>query len=67
MFDEELGSSRLKMRIGGERGQSLDERVVGCRWIGVRGGDSVVEGGEDTWRAFLFDEIADNLPSASNP
>jgi hypothetical protein len=61
VLDEELGPSRLKVRVVAERGEPLDERVVGGGRVSVGGGDGVVEGGEDARRAFLFDEVADDL------
>ena len=61
MLDKELGSSRLEVRVGSERAQSLNEGVVGGGRVGVSSGGRVVESGEDTRRSLLFDELTDDL------
>ncbi len=61
MLDQELGASRVEVRIGREHTGTLNERVVGSCGISVGSGTSVVESREDAWWAFLFDKVADNL------
>ena len=61
MFDQELSSASLKMRVAGKSGASLYKTVVGCRRICMRSCRSVVQGSEDSRRATLLNEIADDL------
>lgn len=61
MFDEELGASRLEVRVGAEGAESLDERVVGGGGVCVCSGGGVVESGKDTRRALLLDEVTYDL------
>jgi len=61
MFDQELGSASLKMRVASESGASLYETVVGCRRVCMRRCRSVIQGSEDSRGATLLNEIADDL------
>jgi hypothetical protein len=61
MPDQELRAAGLKVRIGGQRGCTLNEAAVCGRWVRVCSRASVVESGEDSRGAFLFNEVAHDL------
>jgi len=60
MTDKELGSTRVELRAR-HSSESLSERSIGGGRVGMSGSAGVVEGGEDTRRALLLDEVADDL------
>jgi hypothetical protein len=60
MTDKELGSTRVELRAR-HSSESLSERSIGGGRVGMSGSAGVVEGREDTRRALLLDEVADDL------
>jgi hypothetical protein len=60
VLDEELAAASLELRVR-ETAKTLGEGVVGGGRVGVSGGASIVESGEDSRRALLLDEVADDL------
>lgn len=60
VLDQELVSTRLKVRVGRQHAGPLDERVVSSRWVGMCSRRRIIEGGKDTSRALPFNEITDN-------
>ncbi len=49
------------MRVGSKSRGSLYETIVGCRRVCMRSCRGIVQGSEDSGRATLLNEIADNL------
>jgi len=61
VFDQELSSPSLEVRIGSKSRGSLYEAVIGCGRICMRSCRGIVQGSEDSGWSTLFNEIADNL------
>lgn len=61
MFDQELSSASLEMRVASKTGASLYKTVVGCRGVCMCSCRSVIQGGEDPRGSTLLNEIADDL------
>ena len=61
MSDQKLSSTRFEMGIGSQHRCTLNETAVSGRRVCVCGCTSIVEGSKNAWRAFLLNEVADDL------
>jgi len=61
VFDQELSTASLEMRVGGKSRSSLDEAVISCCRICMCGCCGIVQSSENSRRAAFLNEIAYDL------
>jgi hypothetical protein len=61
VFDQELGSASLKVRVGSKSRGTLYEAIISRHRISMRSCGGVIQRGEDPRGTALLNKIADNL------